>query len=374
MPEPMKLPSGRWEVRYRDPNGRPRRQRFDTRGQAKDRLATVRTKGIEGSYIASERGRMNFGAWCDEWWATMVDLRARTLARYERDLRLHIRPRFDRRPLAKITKTEVQAWVAEMRAGGVPDSAVRRRFSVFRAVMTGAVEGERLVKSPCAGVKLPEVRRSDIEVLTPEEVAELAAAMPEWCRSWVLVAAWSGLRWSEMVGLRRRDVDMLRRRLVVTQQVVEVGSEFKGFDQPKTQAGRRSVPIWAPIYPILEEQLTTRAQPGKDGLVFVNTRGNSPHLSSFTSQTWKGARAAIGRPDLRWHDLRHTYVAIRIAAGAHPKEIQEECGHSSYKTTMDVYGHLFESSSERTADAMDAMFEAARAPATSNVVSIATRK
>ena len=192
---------------------------------------------------------------------------------YERDLRLHIRPRFDRRPLAKITKTEVQAWVAEMRSSGVPDSAVRRRFSVFRAVMTGAVEDERLVKSPCVGVKLPEVRRSDIEVLTPEEVARLAAAMPEWCRSWVLVAAWSGLRWSEMVGLRRRDVDMLRRRFVVSRQVVEVGSEFRGFDPPKTQAGRRQVPIWSPIYPVLEEQLAERAQAGKDGLVFVNTRG-----------------------------------------------------------------------------------------------------
>ena len=237
--------------------------------------------------------------------------------------------------------------------------------------MTGAVADERLVKSPCRDVKLPKVGRGDIEVLTPAEVAQLADAMPKWCRSWVLVAAWSGLRWSEMVGLRRRDVDMLRRRFVISRQVVEVGSEFRGFDDPKTEAGRRQVPIWAPIYPVLEEQLATRAQPGRDGLVFVNTRGNTPHHSSFTSQTWKKARERIGRPDLRWHDLRHTYVAIRIAAGAHTKEIQEECGHSSYKTTMDIYGSLFESSSERTADAMEEMGRAAlAAPETTKIVSI----
>jgi integrase len=371
--EPIhQLSSGRWELRYRDPNGRPRRLRFDTKGQAKDHLATVRTKGIEGSYIAPERGRITFGAWCDQWWATKVDLRARTLARYERDLRLHIRPRFERRALAKITKTEVQSWVAEMRRDGVPDSGVRRRFSVFRAVMTGAVEDERLVKSPCKGIRLPEVGRGEIEVLSPEEVSQLAAVMPEWCRSWVWVAAWSGLRWSEMVGLRRRDVDLLWRRFIVSQQVVEVGSTFKGFDTPKTDAGRRSVPIWPSIVAVLEEQLATRAQPGRDGLVFVNTRGNTPHLSSFTSQTWKKARTRIGRPDLRWHDLRHTYVAIRIAAGAHPKEIQEECGHSSYKTTMDIYGHLFESSAERTAEAMEEMYEAAqKAPASTKITAIA---
>ena len=82
----------------------------------------------------------------------------------------------------------------------------------------------------------------------------------------------------------------------------------------------------------------TTPSPGGDGLVFVNTTpaATHAHLSSFTSQTWKKARERIGRPDLRWHDLRHTYVAIRIAAGAHAKEIPEECGHSSYKTTMDI--------------------------------------
>jgi integrase len=74
---------------------------------------------------------------------------------------------------------------------------------------------------------------------------------------------------------------------------------------------------------ILEEQLADRAQGGKDGLVFVNTRSNTPHLSSFTSQTWKKARAHIGRPDLRWHDLRHTWVDMKIEAGAHPEGIQE---------------------------------------------------
>ncbi len=78
--EPIhKLPTGRWEVRYRDPSGRPRRERVDTMKQAKDHLAKVRTQGVEGSYIAPERVGLTFGSWCDEWWATKVDLRARTL-------------------------------------------------------------------------------------------------------------------------------------------------------------------------------------------------------------------------------------------------------------------------------------------------------
>jgi integrase len=69
----------------------------------------------------------------------------------------------------------------------------------------------------------------------------------------------------------------------------------------------------------------------------VITRGNIPHLSSFSSQTWKKARERIGRPDMCWHDLRHPFVAIRIAAGAHPKQIQEEAGHPSITTAMNLY-------------------------------------
>jgi integrase len=146
---------------------------------------------------------------------------------------------------------------------------------------------------------------------------------------------------------------------------------FEGFDEPKTEAGRRTVAIPPFLIEVLEQQLAERAQPGKDGLVFVNTRGKTPHLSSFTSQTWKKARERIGRPDLRWHDLRHTWVAMKIEAGAHPKEIQEEAGHSSYNTTMNIYGHLFESRGEKTADAMDAMYQAAlAAPKTATVVRI----
>ncbi len=177
----------------------------------------------------------------------------------------------------KFTKTEVQAWIAEMRTSGVRDSAVLPRFSVFRSVMVGAVEDERIVKSPCRGVNLPQVRRAEIEVLTPEEVKQLADAMAQWCRSWVWAAAYTGLRWSEMVGLRRRDIGLLRKRLTLRQQVVEVGSTFRGFDEPKTNAGLRSVAIPPFLCQILEEQLADRAQGGKDGLAFVNTRGDTPH-------------------------------------------------------------------------------------------------
>jgi integrase len=144
-----------------------------------------------------------------------------------------------------------------------------------------------------------------------------------------------------------------------TRKIIEVGSKFEGFGEPKTAAGRRSIDLPAFLCKMLEDQLAERSQPGVEGLVFVNTRGNPPHLSSFTSQTWKKAREKIGRPDLRWHDLRHTAVALAIANGAHPKSIQERMGHSSITVTLDRYGHLFPSLGLAVADALEATYQLA---------------
>ena len=93
--------------------------------------------------------------------------------------------------------------------------------------------------------------------------------------------------------------------------------------------------------------------------MFVNTRGNPPQLSSFTSQAWRKARDGIGRPDLRWHDLRHKAVALAIAIAAHPKSIQERMGHSSITVTLDRYGHLFPSLGVAIADRLETSYQAA---------------
>lgn len=176
-----------------------------------------------------------------------------------------------------------------------------------------------------------------------------------------------------MIGLQRRDVDLLRRTVTVRRQIVEVGSRFEGFGEPKTAAGRRTIDLPPFLCDMLAVQLAERAQPGPKGLVFVNTRGNPPHLSSFTSQAWKKARNKIGRPDLRWHDLRHTAVALAIANGAHPKSIQERMGHSSITVTLDRYGHQFPSLGVAAADGLEETFRTAAKHAAGNgkVINIA---
>ena len=131
--EPIhQVANGRWELRYRDPSGRPRRMRFATKREARDFSSDLRVRSQQGTWTAPETGRLTLERWVDEWWATVVHLRPATRVRYERDVRLHILPRFGLTQLARISPRDVRAWVAEMTAAGERASAVRRRFSVLR--------------------------------------------------------------------------------------------------------------------------------------------------------------------------------------------------------------------------------------------------
>jgi integrase len=317
-----KTPAGTWRARYRDPQGRSRRQTFERKSDAQRFLEGAGVDMQRGTWVDPQLGRTTLAEWVGEWSTTAVHLRASTRSRYERDLRLHLLPRFGDRALATITPREVRAWVAEMVADGVPPSGINRRLRLFSRLMNAAVENELLARSPAKGVRAPQPTRTEARFLTASEVRDLAEAINPWFRVWVYFAAYTGVRWSEMLGLRGKDFDLLRRTATIERQLLEVQSRFVGF-------------------------------------VFVNTAGNPPHASGFNAFTWARAKRRAGIEGVRWHDLRHTAVALAIEQGAHAKAIQERMGHASVSVTLDRYGHLLPSLGERIADGLDSAFRSA---------------
>ncbi len=257
-------------------------------------------------------------------------------------------------PLASITSETVRRWLAQQTAQGVTPTQANKRFRILRRMLNVAVDTDHIVKNPCKGVRAPEIPPQEMQFLTAAEVRDLAEAMPEWCRCWVYFAAETGLRWGEMLGVRRRDLDLLRRKVHVVQQITEVQSVLQPPSAPKTKAGRRTVDLSPFLCSLLEGQLG-RSQPGADGLVFVNTRGRTPHASSFHSGVWRKAKRKAG-VELRWHDLRHTAVALAVEQGAHALAIKERLGHSTIEVTLDRYGHLFPQLDEAIAAGLDRTF------------------
>ena len=146
----------------------------------------------------------------------------------------------------------------------------------------------------------------------------------------------------------------------MTEQLIRLeGGEWLR-KETKTAAGVRSITISSVTAEILAEHLERFAEPGPDALVFTNKAGSPLHLVELLAAPLQaGARAAAG-VRCRFHDLRHTSVALAIAEGAHPKAIQTRMGHSSINVTLDRYGHLFPELDEAIATGFGDRLAAAR--------------
>ena len=177
----------------------------------------------------------------------------------------------------------------------------------------------------------------------------------------------SGMRWSELIGLRRSKLDLRTRKVRVTEQLIRLETTEWVRKEPKTPASVRSITISTVTADILASHLERFASPGPDGLAFPNAAGNPIAAASFWNNHFSRAQRASG-VSCRFHDLRHSSVALAIAEGAHPKAIQARMGHSSINVTLDRYGHLFPELDEAIATSFGERLADARANRRSTVV------
>ena len=334
-----KTDAGSWQARYRAPDGSERARNFTRRVDAETFLATVETDMLRGDWTDPRRSRITFG----EWNATVQEARV-NLAASTRDsdgsvIRSLILPTFEHSALATIEPGHIRTWVADLVAAGYSPSTIRRAYTLLQLALDLAVEDGRLTRSPCRRITLPRIEQSEKRFLTIDEVEHLAATIRPRYRAFVLTGAYTGLRPGELAALRIDRLDLLRRQLRVEEPL-------------KTPAARRTVSF----PPFLAEELAAHlaTYPGQDNLVFTAPQGGQLRLALFRRRIWHPAvHDSIGEP-MRPHDLRHTHVALLIAAGEDPYVISRRLGHASIRTTYDVYGHLFEGRDQEASAALEA--------------------
>jgi integrase len=342
----------RYLARYTDPSGRERAKSFTRKKDAERFLTGIENDKLRGTWTDPALGRVLLADWYALWRRATVELRPNTEARDERLFRLHILPRFGSLPLVAITQYEVRAWVTHATRQGLAASSVRRAYQLLGKVMGAAVDAGMIAQNPCRRVPLPRIERREMRFLTPAEVARLADSIRPNYRALVLLGAYGGLRIGEMAGLRRGRVDLDQGMVEVVEIVTEV-SGYLHFGPPKTRAGYRRVGLPRVVVEAMAEQL---ARPGSaDDLVFVGPQGGTLRLATFRHRTWRPATRAAGLDGLRIHDLRHTAVALWIAAGANPKEVAARAGHTSVSFTLDRYGHLYPDADQALRDRLDAL-------------------
>jgi integrase len=287
-----------------------------------------------------------------------VHLRASTRARDKMLLERFILPTFGRRQLAAIGQLDVRTWVADLTAQGLAPATVQKVYQVMSKLMNAAVDAGLIARSPCRAIRLPRVEREPPRFLTPAEVARLAEVIDPRYRALVLVAAYGGLRIGELAGLTRRRVDLVRGTVEVAEIVTEVEGRL-GSGLPKTRAGRRTVGLPRRVVDELAEHMVAYTAPSPDAHVFTAPLGGPLRVTGFRGRVWRPATVAAGLDGLKVHELRHTAVALWIAAGASPKEVAARAGHTSVSFTLDRYGGLFEGHDRELRDRLDAMFEGA---------------
>lgn len=345
---------GTWRARWRDAAGKQRARTFDRYQDAVNHEKAMVTD-LKRGVVLPDAGNLTVAEWAERWLSMSRNLTQGGTDTYRRDLDRYILPTLGDFPLERLTSEEIDKFLTdELDERDLAPSTVHRHYRTLHRLCAVAVERRRLAVNPCTAVTPPKVKRAEMRFLTVEQVDALASAISPRYRAWVYVACYDGLRWSECVGLQRKRID--GARIQVADQLIKRADKKWHRDDTKTSAGVRTVTSPAFLAEITAEHLDTYVVGGPDALVFTNQHGGTINGPSFTGNVFKPAleRAGIDRKT-RIHDLRHTAVALSIAAGAHPKAIQVRMGHASITVTLDRYGHLFPEQDEKIAAGLDGL-------------------
>jgi integrase len=330
----------RYSAAYVGPDGKLHRapRTYATNDDAIGWLNIERRKIDLGTWGAVERSDgITLRAYAERW-IEHRSLRSRTRAHYESMLERLILPELGDAKIVALTPARVREWHAGLGDGHPTRNA--HAYALLHAICATAVQDEVLDANPCRiRAAMQTKRRRDVDILTPAEVNRLAAKMPPSLRASVLLAAWCGLRWGETSELRRGDVGgdcaVLRVRRAVTYRK---GEFYVG--QPKTSAGIRDVAVPPHIRPMLKSHLKSHVGRAADSLLFATGDGRHMHSDNYRTH-WEKARAAIGKPNLRVHDLRHVGAVLAAQSGSTTAELMHRLGHTTPQMAL-RYQHVAE--------------------------------
>jgi integrase/predicted RNA binding protein YcfA (HicA-like mRNA interferase family) len=231
--------------------------------------------------------------------------------------------------------------------------AAELMLDTLKMILRSANERGQTIDEDVLRVRPPRRERVEMRFLDWSEVEQLAYETVEPYGNLVRFACLTGMRQGEVFGLRDRALDFAR------DTVVEAGARDGKLVPTKTTAGRRQVRLSGEARRVLREQLLARA-PNELGLVFPTPGGTVWRKDNFMSRVFRPAVRRANLAPLRFHDLRHTYAALMVAAGAHPMLLQAQLDHTSTNVTLNTYGHLFP---DALADVGEALDRAGDAPA-----------
>ena len=358
----------RWEGRYtvgRDP--KTGKQIFKnvlgkTQGEVKAKLekAIEESRGLDIVKAQS----YTVGQWLDVWFEYYAKVKVRPSSHktYQGYIKNHIKPHIGNIPLTKLTTLDLQVMYQELLTKGRVDriesqhqpkglsaKTVRNLNQIISSAMKLAIQQKLISSNPADGCALPRIEHKEMKTLPADQ---LAAFLNEAKRTGTFELYYidlaTGLRRGELLGLKWQDVDLDSGVIHVRRQVGRIDGNVQ--EAPlKTKNAYRNVSIGADAVSILREK--KKQDGGRSEYVFPSPTGGPMSPDSVLKMLHRVLERA-GLPELRFHDLRHTFATLALQNGVDIKTVSGMLGHFSAGFTLDTYAHVTTAAQRQAADTM----------------------
>lgn len=369
---------GRWMGQVslgRGANGKHQRRYVygRTRAEVKTKMDQALAETRDG--VRPAPADLTVGRWLDIWLQDYAapSIRPGTWRQYEGMIRVHLKPTIGHRPLAKLQGAEVQHLLNQKvrPIGPLSPRSVEIMYTVLFAALKQAEREGLVSRNVAAFAKKPKKSQPKMRVLTNDEMQRLLAeAAADRLGAAIIFMLGTGLRRGELAALRWEDVDLKNRTIHIAHTVNRVstpnGPRRTGLSvqEPKTAAGRRSIPLPPSTAGVLtswrtrqtEERLQLGAAWQNTGLVFTAEEGtmiDPQNINRKLNQLLKRA----GIEHIKVHELRHTFATRLLELGVSPKVVQEMLGHATIVQTLDRYSHVLPELKHAAADALEPLLK-----------------
>lgn len=340
-----------YEGRYTDPILHKQKSvSAKTEKECRQKLQEIQVKIFTGQYVTPHK--QTLGVYLDDWIKNRVSLEESTRKLYGQGIRLYIKPILGNVRLQELRHAHCQEMVRKLvndpkRKKQLSAKTVCNAAGVLSAALEDAVRSELIASNPAAKLDLPRVEKAPPKVMeSAEQVAFLNAIRKTPYERIFLFALYTGARISEVLGLQRKNVNMKTGEIRIDKQLTRKNreSETRELKGTKTHKGRTII-VPRYVLDVLKAQDTQQKQwrlkagpmwQNNADLVFTREDG-SPVPHTTIANSFKRIAKEIGREDLSFHSLRHTFITDEIRNGTDVKTVSEMAGHSNITTTMDIY-------------------------------------
>ena len=364
-----------WEARYTagyDPGTGKQIQRSitgKTQKEVSQKLKAATAAIDEGTYTAPNK--MTVSEWLDIWTAEYLGgVKPRTVDSYKAIVRVHLKPNLGAIRLETLNAHTVQGLYNSLCENGLSAKTTKNIHGILHKALQQAVANGYIRFNPSDPCVLPKVIKKELQPLDEDQISDFLKAIKGHRYADLFVTTlFTGMREGEVCGLLWDSVDLTKGTITINKQLQKIrgsGGEYS-LVPTKNSKGRR-ITLAPYIVKVLRDvkrkQLESRLRCGEgwvnSGFVFTNELGQ--HLKPQTVYLdFKKVMEAIGCPNTRFHDLRHSYAVAAIKSGDDIKTVQENLGHATAAFTLDVYGHVTEQMKHDSASRMEQFIKAVNA-------------